>query len=333
MTFTYPNPIKLKRDIADLLTCPIDDVGGMYEQALDLFNRYTAPGWSGSFRVSDVKGTFHYDELHQRAPGWELKDLAAIQEFDGAPVMNGPSLNVASPGRDEINQFKIVDMRGPEFENTPIKEHFLDPYDIHSCFRIMTYRERRFTGWIGTFRGGDEPAFDDGFARLFQEVSESFKVVFSTAEQLRSSQVWDEDRFAIFTARGSLDFASSDLRDCLKTGYLRRLGEIVRALDAGDVTQCVRLVDGIEVRMSRLEGKGLFRYLAQFVPPTPVLYDPLTPLTKAQRKVAILAAQGLSGREIADQTDRSTNTIKVHLRHIYQRLDVSNRVELADLIN
>ena len=158
-------------------------------------------------------------------------------------------------------------------------------------------------------------------------------MVFSTAEQLHSRHVWDEEKFAIFSAQGKLDYASSDLRDGLKKDHLRRLGEIVRKLDSGDVSQCVRLVDGIEVRMSRLEGKGLFRYLAQFVHPTPVLYDPLTPLTKTQREVARLAAQGLSNREIAAQTGRSANTIKVHLRNIYERLAISSRVDLAALVS
>ena len=333
MSSTVPNATRLKRDVEDLLTCPINDIDDIYEQALDLFERYTAPGWYGSFRSANVDGRLYYDGLLQRAGGRKLKDVAAIQEIDGSPILDGPSLKIASPRPDDINRFKAIDMRGPEFENTPIKRHFLDPYGFHSCFRIMTYRERRFTGWIGTFRSGDEPVFDDDFARPFQELSNAFKVVFSTAEQLHSRDIWGEEKFAIFTARGKLDFASSDLRDSLKKNHLRRLGEIVRNLDAGDVSQCVRLVDGIEVRLSRLEGQGLFRYLAQFVNPTPVLYDPLTPLTKTQREVALLAAQGLSNPEIADQTGRSTNTIKVHLRHIYERLDISRRLELTELLS
>lgn len=333
---TTINPSRLRRDVADLLTCSISDVTGIYDKALDLFERHTAPGWMGSFRAAEIDGKPHYDALRQRAPGWCGKTLTNLQQFDGAPIMRGPTMDIGAPELSDINQFRVVDMRGPELEGSELHTHFLVPYEIHSCFRIMTYRGPRFTGWIGTFRGRDEPVFDANFVRQFRQFSEPLKVVFSAAEQLSKRGLWEDEKFAIFDARGRLDFASPDLRSNCNSHRMGAIGDIVRKFDRGDIDQCVRVVDGVEVRISRLAGRGMFCYLAQFVPAQPVISDPLTRLTlltPAQREVASLAARGRTNSEIAAKTNRSVNTVKVHLRNIYKRLDISTRLELAMLLD
>jgi LuxR family maltose regulon positive regulatory protein len=48
-------------------------------------------------------------------------------------------------------------------------------------------------------------------------------------------------------------------------------------------------------------------------------------LTPVERKLLVLIAQGLSNREIATQLDISINTVKWHLAHIFQKIDVGNR--------
>jgi DNA-binding CsgD family transcriptional regulator len=52
-------------------------------------------------------------------------------------------------------------------------------------------------------------------------------------------------------------------------------------------------------------------------------------LTQVQRKVARLVSQGLNNRQIAESIHISPHTVNYHLRRIYQRLDISSRVELA----
>ena len=57
--------------------------------------------------------------------------------------------------------------------------------------------------------------------------------------------------------------------------------------------------------------------------------DPNESLTRREREVLRLAADGLSNREIAGGLFISEVTVKVHLRHIYKKLGVRNRVEAA----
>jgi DNA-binding CsgD family transcriptional regulator len=55
-------------------------------------------------------------------------------------------------------------------------------------------------------------------------------------------------------------------------------------------------------------------------------------LTDTECRVARLVAQGLSNREVAGQIYLSAHTVAFHLRHIFWKLDVSSRVQLARLV-
>ncbi|WIM93390.1 AAA family ATPase [Actinoplanes oblitus] len=52
-------------------------------------------------------------------------------------------------------------------------------------------------------------------------------------------------------------------------------------------------------------------------------------LTPAEHRVAVLAALGHSNREIADQLYVTRRTVETHLTHIFQKLSVSSRAQLA----
>ena len=52
-------------------------------------------------------------------------------------------------------------------------------------------------------------------------------------------------------------------------------------------------------------------------------------LTAAEHRVATLAAQGHSNREIAEQLYVTRRTVETHLTHAFQKLDIAGRGELA----
>jgi DNA-binding CsgD family transcriptional regulator len=52
-------------------------------------------------------------------------------------------------------------------------------------------------------------------------------------------------------------------------------------------------------------------------------------LTSQERRIADLVSRGLSNREVAGQMFLSVNTIETHLRHIFRKLGVRSRTELA----
>lgn len=57
----------------------------------------------------------------------------------------------------------------------------------------------------------------------------------------------------------------------------------------------------------------------------------LAVLTDREREIMRLVSEGLSNKAIARRLSISQGTIKVHLHHIYQKLEINNRTALATL--
>jgi DNA-binding CsgD family transcriptional regulator len=63
--------------------------------------------------------------------------------------------------------------------------------------------------------------------------------------------------------------------------------------------------------------------------PEPVTPSPADGLTQREREVALLVADGLRSREVAERLGIASQTVKSHLKTIFDKLGVRNRVELA----
>jgi len=61
----------------------------------------------------------------------------------------------------------------------------------------------------------------------------------------------------------------------------------------------------------------------------PQKLDSLDLLTPREQEVAYKVAEGKSNKEIAIALELSPDTVKLHLSHIYKKLDIDNRVSLA----
>ncbi|MFD9466367.1 response regulator transcription factor, partial [Streptomyces sp. NPDC060027] len=67
---------------------------------------------------------------------------------------------------------------------------------------------------------------------------------------------------------------------------------------------------------------------------TPLLATTQTsvPLTPREREIALLAANGTASKDIAEALQVSARTIDNHLQHIYQKLGITKRSELAQIL-
>ena len=54
-------------------------------------------------------------------------------------------------------------------------------------------------------------------------------------------------------------------------------------------------------------------------------------LTPSELRVAQMAAEGMTNREIAQALVVTEKTVETHMRHVFQKLDVARRTELADV--
>lgn len=69
--------------------------------------------------------------------------------------------------------------------------------------------------------------------------------------------------------------------------------------------------------------------LAKGEPPVPESQAAPNPLTRREREIAGLVAEGLSNREIAERLVLSKRTIDAHLEHILGKLDFNSRSQIA----
>jgi len=59
--------------------------------------------------------------------------------------------------------------------------------------------------------------------------------------------------------------------------------------------------------------------------------NPLDTLTDRERRLVGLLAQGLSNKELARELDVSLNTVKFHLRNVFEKLSVRSRTQVVAL--
>jgi DNA-binding NarL/FixJ family response regulator len=107
--------------------------------------------------------------------------------------------------------------------------------------------------------------------------------------------------------------------------------DIYRALDAGAVGYLVKDTLGEElVRAVRTAAAG-----KRIIPP-PVAgrlaeFTPRIDLTAREVEVLRLVAKGLRNKEIARVIGRTEETVKIHVKHLMQKLDVEDRTEAVTL--
>lgn len=147
----------------------------------------------------------------------------------------------------------------------------------------------------------------------------------------------------ILNAQGQLqhsDRGGASLRDVLSDD--QPLIDEVRRLTANRVSGEAQLAlpgsggRWLQLNLSRLGEPGANVAVTLTVIPTSA-QNPRSEgaerLTRRERQVAELAAQGLANSEIARELQASPNTIKQHLANAYRKTGVSGREELAALLD
>jgi DNA-binding NarL/FixJ family response regulator len=99
--------------------------------------------------------------------------------------------------------------------------------------------------------------------------------------------------------------------------------------DFAALRKCVRRVCEGQIWIGNTELEYVFEALVQTRLLRVVNPDGLNLLSRREEEVMRLVAEGLGNREIADQMNLSEHTVKNYLFHIFDKLGISNRVELV----
>ncbi len=64
--------------------------------------------------------------------------------------------------------------------------------------------------------------------------------------------------------------------------------------------------------------------------PRRLMFSGVESLTASERRVAAMAAQGMSNRDIAQALFVTQKTVETHLRNVYRKLDIASRMQLSE---
>jgi DNA-binding NarL/FixJ family response regulator len=122
--------------------------------------------------------------------------------------------------------------------------------------------------------------------------------------------------------------ASDDEEDLLAAVRLGARGVVLKAMAPRILEDCIRTVHGGGVWL-RVEGVDLAERLGQRRGIEAELSALLTP---RELEILRLAAAGLENDAIATKLDISVGTTKIHLHHIYDKLDLNGRRDLLQFL-
>ncbi len=123
--------------------------------------------------------------------------------------------------------------------------------------------------------------------------------------------------------------------------------QVLRALRAGaggfllkdsppaEIVRAIRLVASGEAMLSPTVTRQLITHVAEPRAEDRSVYaaGAVAELSEREREVAIAVGQGKANAEIARELHMSVATVKAHVSHILQKLDLTNRVQIALLVH
>ncbi len=114
-------------------------------------------------------------------------------------------------------------------------------------------------------------------------------------------------------------------------GYLLKTSESDQLCDA-----IVKVYDGQSMISPQMMGKLVAALRGQGAPARPVEPPPASPhaldkLSPREREILLLISKGQSNKQIARELDIAETTVKIHVQHIFKKLDLSSRVQVAVL--
>lgn len=213
-------------------------------------------------------------------------------------------------------------------ERTYYPTHFyraiVAPLRVFDQLRMLVAHRGELIAWIGALRHDGEPEFERRSERRVAATACALADALAGAHVAERAGRTSCD--LLLTPTGRVEMASDSGRVLVACPRCRlELREWLREADSG--REPATLVCGMRVRWTRMYSPRRVRYSLHLEPVQPARLN--APLSETQRRVAELAARGLTVRQIGGLIAIGEATVRTHLKAVYQRLGVSSRAELA----
>ena len=120
--------------------------------------------------------------------------------------------------------------------------------------------------------------------------------------------------------------ASTDRLDVVRAIKAGARGVVPKDAPVERLVQAIRQVASGQLWFGHQRLADLLDSLRQ---PEPAFARPLDTLTRRERGIVAAIVQGASNKDISEQFGLRESTVKNHLTHIFDKLGVANRLELA----
>lgn len=117
----------------------------------------------------------------------------------------------------------------------------------------------------------------------------------------------------------------ADLLEAIQTGAS---GYLLKSLSAESF---IELLQGLERGEAAISGKTTARLIRGIGTSPPSRREPVENLSERELGLLQLVAEGLSNRAIAQELSISENTVKYHMKNIFQKLNAQNRTEAVTI--
>lgn len=240
-----------------------------------------------------------------------------------------PIANATSSFLDESSS-----LNWPKFEQGKMYKKAWGPLNLRHQLRVLIFDGRRFVGWFGLLRSKHSQPFTRWDRRRLKPLLQPSINRLLLADRLERAATPIEAGDLVVDGQGRVEYASGRGTEWLSCDGIRpALVKLVQAVDRRGLHEKSEAARYAAARILRLDGDGKVRYLVNLSSPTPVSAAPDSLLSARQREVATIAARGATLHEIASALSLSVETVRSHLRESYRRLDVTTRLELAQVLS
>lgn len=163
-------------------------------------------------------------------------------------------------------------------------------------------------------------AYDPHVALISAQLQDGPLTGFNVLHQLRVSQM----KTAAVMLLDSLE--RELVIDAFRAGAR---GVFSRTQPLRALSKCIRSVHEGQIWIGNNELEYLLQLVAQLKPPQLIRPEQMTLLTQREKEVVCMVAEGMNNRDISVKMGVSEHTVRNYVFRIFEKLGVSNRVELV----
>src|SRR6267143_517547 len=173
----------------------------------------------------------------------------------------------------------------------------------------------------------DHPIFRDGLRKLLM-LEEDFRVVAEARDGLTALQKLQNSRTK---TKVIVLTASEDKNQFVQAMKFGTCGIVLKPTATELLIKSIRKVHAGEIWLDSHTTAAVMRQFSSPMEPTALgtRDRDRSPLSQREREIVVLVAQGFKNKEMAEKMFISEQTVKNHLHNIFDKLGVSDRLELA----